>query len=291
MQCFRSGCTFDTLEDFGGPCYWIRWFKNRDGEAGDFQQRMVFVDAVQTHCQSWLMKCYLFAWAASKLGEGPENLVTIDPGSITFTVNGDLAVGECGAQPIEKTRSIHINDVGLLRQLISFSPTSVGGIHLCFDVLYTHGEGTLSLLLETVAGLPHLESIFFPTVLLNEDNYELFMEVMAKTQKLVSLDFGLGLLPASIPSWVPRHLHVKRLHLSCHRTYGKHNYKHLQRFWEMSETVVYYDDGHLTYSSIYERDVEDEDFLLPGGRPFVDGATTAQEGLQLRYQTFLDRAF
>ena len=59
----------------------------------------------------------------------------------------------------------------------------------------------------------------------------------------------------------------------------------------MSETVVYYDDGHLTYSSIYERDVEDEDFLLPGGRPFVDGATTAQEGLQLRYQTFLDRAF
>ena len=252
---------------------------------------MVFVEAILTHCQSWLMKCYLVAWAASKLGEGPETSVTLDPGSITFTVNGDLEVGECGPQPIKKTRWIHITDVALMRQLIAFSPTSLGAINICFDVLYTHGEGSLSLLLGTAAGLPQLESIFFPTIILNEDNYELFMELMAKTKQLITLDFGLGMHPASIPSWVPRHLHVKRLHLTGHRTYGKQSYKHLKRFWEISETVVYYDDGNITYNSIYERDEDDEDFLLPGARPFVEGGTTEQEGLQMRYQRFLDNAF
>ena len=252
---------------------------------------MVFVEAILTHCQSWLMKCYVVAWAASRLGEGPETAVTLDPGCITFTINGDLEVGECGPQPIKKTRWIHITDVALMRQLIAFSPKSLGAIHICFDVLYTHGEGSLSLLLGTAAGLPHLESIFFPTIILNEDNYELFMELMAKTKQLITLDFGLGMHPASIPSWVPRHLHVKRLHLTGHRTYGKQSYKHLKRFWEISETVVYYDDGNITYNSIYERDEDDEDFLLPGARPFVEGGTTEQEGLQMRYQRFLDNAF
>ena len=89
-----------------------------------------------------------------------------------------------------------------------------------------------------------------PTAVVTQDNFELFLGVVDRTDKLYVLDFGLGVTARSVPVGAAKVLRVRRLHL-WKRWPRSGEYKALMKLWIVAHYVALHEAGPINWEAVH----------------------------------------